>query len=145
MVDTDKIIKEYGFINFKILTEDWSEYLLEDRSLLRIKTIPLKILFSGEEYGINSTNCLVTFSPRELKGEPSNEPIIQSEIKNSFDKSDLKFEVRNEPWNEYELEDGTKIFLKMVAVQVSRTKFYDAYGDPIYWINHQMISKKYPI
>ena len=145
MSDSTEKIKDMGYTNFKALSEEWSEYLLEDKSLLRIKTIPLKIISDGKVVALNSQDCLVTFSPKELKGTPSTEAINEVNVKKFMDKGDLQFETQKEPWNEYEFDDGTKMFLKMIAVQVSRTKLHDIYGDPVYWINHQLISKKYPI
>ncbi len=145
MSEIDEMVKEYGYTNFKVLKDEWSEYILEDKTIIRIKTIPLKIIIQDSKYGVNTTIALAAFSPKELKGEPSDKKVDNSQAINSFDKADLTFEPKKEPWNEYELEDGTKLFLKTIAVQVSRTKLFDLYGDPIYWVNHQLISKKYPI
>jgi len=145
MNSIEEVIKEYGYLNFKTISENWGEYILEDKTIFRMKIIPMKILFEGAGFAVNSSNCLVTFSPKNLKGTPSTGQINKANIKNSFDVSDLKFEAKNEPWNEYELDDGTKVFLKMIPLQISRTKFFDMYGDPIYWVNHQVLSKKYPI
>jgi hypothetical protein len=39
-----------------------------------------------------------------------------------------------EPWNEYTLEDGTVLRMKVVLVEVQRTSNYNAEGEPIYAI-----------
>ena len=112
MSNSDEIIKEYGYSNFKFLEEDWSEYLIEGGTLLRIKTVPLKFLGEGKEYGMNATNMLVTFSPKELRGAISNKPITESDIQSSIEKPEMKIEPQKEPWNEYELDNGDESFSK---------------------------------
>ena len=92
MSNSDEIIKEYGYSNFKFLEEDWSEYLIEGGTLLRIKTVPLKFLGEGKEYGMNATNMLVTFSPKELRGAISNKSITESDIQSSIEKPEMKIE-----------------------------------------------------
>lgn len=147
MNDVARMTQEYGYTNFKTSVEEWSEYILEDGTILRIKTVPLKIRFDGKGHLLNSTHCLASFSPEELRGAPSFKPVDELNFRDKVDKSDMKFEAKNEPWNEYELDDGigTKLFIKTVILQVSKTNMYDSYGDPIYWVNHQTLTKKYPI
>ncbi len=40
-----------------------------------------------------------------------------------------------EDWNEYVLEDGTKIKLKVVVSKIIRTDLIDNSGDPVYLVN----------
>jgi len=145
MKPSDEILREYGYSNFKSLAEEWSEYIIEDGSLLRIKTIPLKFIKKEQEYAMNGTRNLVIFTPTSLRGPPSDELIDDSKIRKSLEKIDMKFEPLKEPWNEYQLEDGIKVFLKTVVTSISKTNLYDNYGEPVYLVQHQPLTKRYPI
>ncbi len=49
--------------------------------------------------------------------------------------SDLDFKTVSEEWNEYELEDGTRMRLKTVVSKILRLEgTYNADGDPVYQV-----------
>jgi len=60
---------------------------------------------------------------------------------------DLKFKVIKEDWNEYELEDGTIIRVKLIATKISRgidpktgNIFYiEDRGEPLYNVRHSEV------
>ncbi len=59
---------------------------------------------------------------------------------------DLPFKIVKEDWNVYELEDGTVLRAKLVAVKISRgidpqtgDTFYTDSGEPLYNIRHQLL------
>ncbi len=45
--------------------------------------------------------------------------------------------IENEPWNYYDLSDGTGFFTKLRVGGVKRTKAIGGDGDPIYLIDSQ--------
>lgn len=52
----------------------------------------------------------------------------------------MPFQVGNENWNEYLLEDGTVLRVKLVATEVVRLDdVYDPDGDPVYIIKSQNV------
>lgn len=59
----------------------------------------------------------------------------------------LKFKVIKEDWNEYELEDGTILRAKLVAVKMVRgidpktgdILYLEDRGEPLYNIRHQVV------
>ena len=52
----------------------------------------------------------------------------------------LSFKVKKEEWNEYELEDGTKLYIKLVLADVVRLDELNApVEEPIYQISTQNI------
>lgn len=53
----------------------------------------------------------------------------------------VDFKVVEEHWNEYELEDGTKLKVKIILVDVLRMPIYNPLGEPIYQIMSQNIVK----
>jgi hypothetical protein len=138
-------IKDYHYANFTSLDEQWSVYCLEDKSIIKQKVVPLKIIKKDNDYAVNSTILTVTFSLR--KGKPSKIPVptTEPEILKVLDKDkiDMKFDVLKEPWNEYELDDGVKILMKTTAIAISGSTLYDDYGEPLYFVNHQILTKKH--
>ena len=147
MVNINERIKEYGYINFKCLVEDWSEYLLDDKTIIRTRVVPMAFKKKTDKiYKIKSVLELVSFCPLELIGPPSEIPIPveDTEVIKTLDKIDMKFETLKEPWNEYELEDDTRVFLKTVATSISRSKLYDREGETVYRVERQVLTKRYP-
>ncbi|MGA3199039.1 MAG: hypothetical protein ABSD89_06485 [Halobacteriota archaeon] len=142
MVDVDATISQYGYANFKLIKEDWSVYLLEDETIVKIKVFPVKFLKQGNNYLMNSAPAMTVFSPPQLRGEPSRmAPPSQEEIAKELVKVDMNFDVVDEPWNEYLLDGSIKWSIKTVLVSASSTKKYDPEGEPVYVVNHQMLTK----
>ncbi len=48
----------------------------------------------------------------------------------------IDFEVSNEPWNVYELSDGSRLRARLVLLNVLNTGQYDDLGKPIYQTVH---------
>jgi hypothetical protein len=46
---------------------------------------------------------------------------------------------QNEPWSEYELEDGNKLRIKQIVLKVIKLDTKDALGNPIYITKGQNI------
>lgn len=137
-----EILLNYGYSDFKTLKEDWSEYKLEDGSIVRVKHILLKVIKEDSGFAMNATTTVVVFSPPELKGVPSTEPYTPQELESSVERENLKFETIKENWNEYELEDKTKLHIKPVLTVISSTNKYDSHGEPIYLTQVQALTKK---
>ena len=51
----------------------------------------------------------------------------------------LNFRVVREEWNEYELEDGTKLYVKLVLADVVRRNELNPFGEPVYQISSQNV------
>lgn len=49
------------------------------------------------------------------------------------------FKEIKESWNEYQLEDGTNLKMKLVITRVIRTKKYKANLEPVYYVNSQNV------
>jgi len=68
---------------------------------------------------MNATTTVAVFSPPELKGIPSTKAYSPQELESSVEKEDLEFETIKEDWNEYALEDGTKLHVKPILTLIS--------------------------
>ena len=52
----------------------------------------------------------------------------------------LEFEAKTEGWNQYTLEDGTSLKMKLVLLDVTRVlNEYGPTGDPVYMFSAQQI------
>lgn len=136
------LIEDYGYIEFKSVKEGWSEYLLEDKTLIRLRAVPLKILKRDEGLRVNIQKLIMAFSP--VKGVPDAGDHIPAKLLSSIKRSDIPFNSIKDDWDEYELSDGTKISLKEVLSLASSTDKFDSIGDPIYVIQSQTLYKGLP-
>lgn len=53
----------------------------------------------------------------------------------------LKFKPIKEDWNVYELEDGSKLYVKLVLIDVVRRDEFSPIGEPVYQIMSQNVTK----
>lgn len=123
-------IETYGYIDFRTIKEDWSEYLLEDKTYIRLKIVPLKIIKKPSGIKIKEGIFFATFSPRRVI-----EDVTVSDHKNGdVGTKELKIIILKDEWNEYELSNGIKIKSKPLLKKVISTGQYDPEGDPSYII-----------
>jgi hypothetical protein len=137
-------IQEYGYLDFIVIKEGWSEYKLENGSVVRVRHILQKVIKEESGLSINATTTVSVFSPPELKGSPSLKAYIPQELESSIVEENLEFETIKEDWNEYELEDKTKLYVKPVLTVISKTDKYDSYGEPLYLTQVHPLTKVIP-
>lgn len=51
----------------------------------------------------------------------------------------IEFESKGEPWNQYTLEDGTQLKIKVVLLGAVRLDEYNDHGQPIYQFQLQQL------
>jgi hypothetical protein len=123
-------------MDFVVLKEDFSRYLIHDGSILKVKIVVKKILRSAEltaqgypaRISIDSINAVAAIVPQSLKREPSKEPWDPTRDKGD----EVKFEPQEEKWQEYMTTEGFKILVKPIVVKVIKYDKYNNYGEPIY-------------
>ena len=142
--------KDFEVVEVVSSKEDWSKYKLEDGTILKIRFILIKALretnldqFGNPVYHLNSQNIVGMVPLKSSFGTPSPH-ITQEELSSSISHEDMKFEAIQEPWNDYELADGTKVRVKLVLSMVSKTDKYESHGEPVYLVNSQPIIKGLP-
>ncbi len=53
----------------------------------------------------------------------------------------IGFNVKNEPWVKYRLEDKTKLLARLIVGKIYKTAQYDALGQPIYgWASQNILT-----
>lgn len=127
---------DFRSIEFEIIKEPWNKYQLSDNSIIKTRTILKKVerVTKGEKitFNIDAQTLTVVYADSSLKGEPNRNPISMEQIKNSIEKPDMRYNTLAQEFNEYELDDGTKIKIYTNVTQVSRTSLKDVKGDPVY-------------
>lgn len=137
-----------GYIDFRAKHEDWSEYELNDKTILKARFVLIRVFDEGKYdelgfpmYELNSINAVGVLVPENLRGEPTKEKYSREELDESIVEEDMNFDKIKEGWNTYELENKTKLSVKLVLASVSRTSKFDSRGEPIYIFNLQPIMK----
>ena len=129
-------MKDFRSIEFEIIKEPWNKYQLSDNSVLKTRTILKKVerVTKGNKISfiIDAQTLTVIYADSSLKGEINKNPISMEQIKNSIEKPDMSYSTLSQEFNEYQLDDGTKIKIFTNVVQVSRTTLKDVKGDPVY-------------
>jgi len=139
------------FIDFETEQEEWNKYLLEDRTLLRVKLILTGVLTDKtlEELtreakssqkliiglGLRSYNVLAVESPLKVRGPPDSRKYSLEELRASIVKKELDFETRRETWNSYLFENGMRMKARISPTSVHRTNKFDSGGMPVYLVD----------
>ncbi len=123
-------------MDFVVVSEDYSRYLLQDGTIIKAKAVVRKILRFGEitpqgypaQLGLDSVNVATAIVPPHLKSAPSKEPWNPTRDVGE----EMKFDALEEKWQEYVTNDGYKILVKPVVTKVIKYKKFNDFGEPIY-------------
>ena len=132
-------------LRFEVIREPWNEYELPDGSILRVRHVLLRIFRLEDREGNISwetdVQSIVVLShvPEESKGPPSSIVYSREQLISQIVERDVDYETLSEEWNEYILEDGTKVRIKFTVARISKTDKFDRRGEPIYIVEHAMI------
>ena len=122
-------------VDFAVISEDYSRYLLHDGTQLKVKIVLKKIFFAPvstpEGYpsnvGLDTMNAIVAIVPHSLKRKPSND------FNQNVDKgTEIKFEEGEVKMQEYMTTKGFRVSIKPVLLKVFKYDKYNSYGEPIY-------------
>jgi hypothetical protein len=134
---------------FDIIREIWSSYDLEDGTLLRSRTILMKVMGPKKmpKQGRVALNFVfhqlnvVTASPGD-RGKPNPTPVPLEELQR-LKKDEVDVVTEREGWNIYRLkgvEEPKRLKTKVVVSSVFRIpKQFDQEGNPMYIINSATI------
>ncbi|HEV2225392.1 MAG TPA: hypothetical protein VGR56_01150 [Nitrososphaerales archaeon] len=129
-------------IDFRVGSELYSRYRLEDGTTLLAKYVVTKFylipdLEPGAEVHYHSTSSFVLtcICPEYLRGKTSVPIPTLEDLRAQEDALPVKVIIEDEPWNYYDLADGTGFFTKIRVTGVRRTKSIGADGDPIYVVD----------
>lgn len=87
---------------------------------------------------------VVAYVPQDMKGAPSGRILTPKEITDAV-VEDLDFEQTQVAINEYLLENGIRIKLRLMLTRVGKTDQFAADGAPLYAVNNQIVPQiKFP-
>ena len=112
------------YLDFKVVKEDWSVYLLKDGTKIKIRTV-LESIRSGDKRQVEDYQQIVYLCDESVC---SGQPRKRGEIKR------CKYDTLYYAPSEYLVEDGTRIFLPHNILNIARTKRYQPNGDRVYEI-----------
>jgi hypothetical protein len=133
-------------VDFDILREPWSKYLLEDGTLARVKNPVLHIFKSSEinsdglpTYRTDGASLLSTTVPKKLYGKPT----VDSDSKELL--SEIRFDIIREDWCDYKTSDGMIIKTKTRVTRVRKSSTFNNDGAPKYLVDCQIDSNSFKL
>ncbi len=137
-------------IDFEVLREPWNKYSLTDGSYIKSRYILTKVKKVepfGEikgKVGVEGRTVTVPYNvPLTLKGVPNMKKYSSNELKEAIDE-EIRYSTISEEWNEYIVDDGTRIRIKDTVTNITRIKLKDRNGDPIYIVSHSTLVQVKP-
>lgn len=133
-------MSERPVLDFEILEESWSDYELEDGSIVRMKAVLNYLLPDGKagDAGLNVNTVIVTWSPSELeKPSAKGSALPVDELQKHIVAENLKHSCVREGVSRYATKDGT-ITLRLLARSFDRTDQYDRNGEPQYIVRQEI-------
>lgn len=132
-------------VPFKVVREKWNCYDIGHNLILKTKLVLLKLLKPvkiplGEtkEFVFQANPFFVCYSPFEEKGTPETRKITTKLMEESIiEDLDPKI-IGDDIINEYELENGGFLRLRLLLNRVALTSLFSADGSPVIAVSHQI-------
>jgi len=140
-------------IDFTVEKEDWNVYELDDKTILRIRPILLKLLKTlapaglgkGTAFGVVAQNLVVVRASPDRRGQPSTGP-HPPEIMERATKTKVGFNEKKWVWNSYILPDNVRLKIRLVVTSVVRVEgLFDPFGNPIYRVSSDNVTAREPV
>lgn len=129
-------MSEARSLDFEIIKEPWNKYQIADNSVLKVRTILTKVerrMKDNKPYFKTKDRALIVINADpSLKGEPDPKDYTNQEIKEAVAKKDMRYDTISQEFNEYILDDGTKIKIYTNVTNIDRSSLFNIEGDPIY-------------
>lgn len=93
------------------------------------------------QWDLNSVDIVTTFTPQSQRGAPSNVVLTQKQMIEGIIDEDVSIETLRENFSVYDVSDGTTLSIKSIVGQVSKTKYFNYEGEPIYMISTNIVPK----
>jgi hypothetical protein len=133
-------------VDFSVSREDWTRFKLSDGTILRIRIVNFKIVRVGESdigmpmYGGTSQNIVSSIVPSELIDKQGQKLVGEATPEQIKEGTKLDFElIGKQQWQEYRTTDGWTVLIRPEVGMVVRLKYYNQFGEPVYWANIQPV------
>jgi hypothetical protein len=75
------------------------------------------------------------------KGQPDPKGYSIQELQAAIVKDDMRYDIISEEWNEYVIDDGSRLRIKSTVTRVAKTSLFDNTGTPQYYIKFNNIAQ----
>ena len=131
-------------VDFVVLKEDYSRFLVHDGTCIKAKIVVKKIFFNPQKtpegypagIAVDTSNAISALVPQSLKRTPSTEQMNPQKDKGE----EVKFEEQKIEIQEYMTPDGFKITVKPIVTKIFKYDKYNSYGEPTYSLALQAIT-----
>ena len=132
-------------VPFNVVKENWFTWDLGNDCILKIKLVLGKILKPPsvplekvENFNLQHQAFTIVTAPLHVKGSPETRELTKELLDESIIE-DIDPKPLAQDGNEYTLENGTIIRLKLMLLRVARTDIFSADGTPVYVVQHQIV------
>jgi hypothetical protein len=137
-------MSEFVTLDFKVIKEYWDSYLLSDDTKLKSRVVLTGVKKStvnpSKEYEFNFQSIQSFIFSDKATGQQHKKLSTKEEMESSYNK-EIAFSTTSEKWNEYLLDDNTRVRLKNTIAGISKSDLYLQNGDPIYNVKIRVLSK----
>ncbi len=137
-------MSEFVTLDFKVIKEYWDSYLLSDDTKLKSRVVLTGVKKStvnpSKEYEFNFQSIQSFIFSDKATGQQHRKLYTKEEMESSYNK-EISFSTTSEKWNEYLLDDDTKVRLKNTIAGITKSALFLQNGDPIYNVKIRVLSK----
>lgn len=97
-----------------------------------MKQVRRKMEFNKPHFDIDANPLTVVYTDPTLQGTKNDKQPSTEDMMKAIDRDDMSYDTLSQEFNEYVLDDSTRIRLYTNITKISRTKFNNIHGEPIY-------------
>ena len=137
-------MSDFVTLDFKVIKEYWDTYLLSDDTKLKSRVVLTGVkkskLDQSKEYEFNFQSIQSFIFSDKATGPTHKKLHTKEEMESSY-KKEIAYSATSEKWNEYLLNDNTRVRLKNTVAGITKSDIYLQNGDPIYNVKIRVLSK----
>ena len=137
-------MSDFVTLDFKVIKEYWDTYLLSDDTKLKSRVVLTGVKKStvnpSKEYEFNFQSIQSFIFSDKATGPTHKKLYTREEMESSY-KKEIAYSATSEKWNEYLLNDNTRVRLKNTVAGITKSDIYLQNGDPIYNVKIRVLSK----
>jgi hypothetical protein len=131
-------------LDFDVFKEPWNKYQLSDDAILKTKLVVTQIRKrviedNKADYSFDMQAIVVILTNE--KGKPDTKNYSPQEIEAAVIKDDIRYDIITEEWNEYVIDDGSRLRIKSTVTRVAKTSLFDKMGTPQYSVEFNNIAQ----
>lgn len=142
--EVDGWIKDMGYVTITPRTIEPSFYKLKDGTIIKA-LIHINHLVpdpkSPQGFAVNSSNIIISYVPKEKRNPVAFQPFNPTELQSGISDDDMEPEPLRENFSVYDLSNGMVLSVKTIVGQISKTKYCNQDGEPIYLVSTTPIVK----